>query len=416
MAGPAEADIRREVKIILEEADLSTVSERNIRELLSSKFGDAVETDAYKKLITAEIEDFLANLAPLEDTHEETEELVLSSQAPLGQARGKRKAEAVAEPSHQAKIARSTNSAQEATFDLSDRRQVTVRSFKGTPLVDIREFYDKDGQLLPGKKGIALTTEQWATVKASAAAVLKALEAETEDFTVELTAQRKLRVRLVGKNLCVDIREFYEKDGEDAPGKKGISLQADQWESLVGATADIDAELQAFGAPSTTKPKESAGKGKAAATPSPAGPSEAAQTIKQSSDTLPVILSSNRRADISNFKGSTFVNIREYYEKNGEMLPGSKGIALSAEQFRILKNAASDVTAALSSQDTDFKVSLSSKRAVRINQFKSSTMVDIREMYEKDGKELPGKKGISLVADQWHSLVKGFPALEGALP
>ena len=39
----------------------------------------------------------------------------------------------------------------------------------------------------------------------------------------------------------------------------GISLQADQWESLVGATADIDAELQAFGAPSTTKPKESAG-------------------------------------------------------------------------------------------------------------------------------------------------------------
>lgn len=57
-----------------------------------------------------------------------------------------------------------------------------------------------------------------------------------------------------------------------------------------------------------------AGKGKAAATPSPAGPSEAAQTTEQSSDSLPVILSSNRRADISNFKGSTFVNIREYYE------------------------------------------------------------------------------------------------------
>lgn len=86
----------------------------------------------YLRVPQAEIEDFLSNISPLEDTHEENEELVLSSQAPLGQARGKRKAEAVAvaEPSHQAKIARSTNSAQEATFDLSDRRQARTHARK----------------------------------------------------------------------------------------------------------------------------------------------------------------------------------------------------------------------------------------------------------------------------------------------
>ncbi|KAG6878823.1 hypothetical protein C0992_007444 [Termitomyces sp. T32_za158] len=50
---------------------------------------------------------------------------------------------------------------------LGKKKRATVRSFKGTPLIDIREFYGNEGDEKPGKKGISLTVEQWETLKKS---------------------------------------------------------------------------------------------------------------------------------------------------------------------------------------------------------------------------------------------------------
>jgi Transcriptional Coactivator p15 (PC4) len=50
------------------------------------------------------------------------------------------------------------------SFDLGSNRFVTVREFKGKKLVDIREFYQKDGKSLPGKKGISLQAGQFQTL------------------------------------------------------------------------------------------------------------------------------------------------------------------------------------------------------------------------------------------------------------
>lgn len=39
---------------------------------------------------------------------------------------------------------------------------MTVRKYKGTILIDVREFYlTPDGELKPGKKGISLTVAEW---------------------------------------------------------------------------------------------------------------------------------------------------------------------------------------------------------------------------------------------------------------
>ncbi|OAA80457.1 Transcriptional coactivator p15 [Akanthomyces lecanii RCEF 1005] len=60
-------------------------------------------------------------------------------------------------------------------------------------------------------------------------------------------------------------------------------------------------------------------------------------------------------------------------------------------------------------------IELSSKRRVGVSQFKNVCLINIREYYEKDGKHLPGKKGISLSLEQYTALIKLIPSINGQL-
>ncbi|XP_069137186.1 activated RNA polymerase II transcriptional coactivator p15-like isoform X1 [Argopecten irradians] len=53
----------------------------------------------------------------------------------------------------------------EQMFQLSKMRFVSVSEFRGKVLVGIREYYEADGDLRPGKKGISLNMEQWNNLK-----------------------------------------------------------------------------------------------------------------------------------------------------------------------------------------------------------------------------------------------------------
>nr|CAD7260567.1 unnamed protein product [Timema shepardi]CAD7573622.1 unnamed protein product [Timema californicum] len=54
---------------------------------------------------------------------------------------------------------------EEPVWELEKKRFVKVREFKGKVFVDIREYYEADGELKPGKKGISLSTSQWHKLK-----------------------------------------------------------------------------------------------------------------------------------------------------------------------------------------------------------------------------------------------------------
>ena len=53
----------------------------------------------------------------------------------------------------------------EVIFLLENKRRVTVQKFKGNVKVDIREYYENNGEMKPGKKGISLTLDNWKKLK-----------------------------------------------------------------------------------------------------------------------------------------------------------------------------------------------------------------------------------------------------------
>ncbi|KAG6529573.1 RNA polymerase II transcriptional coactivator KIWI-like [Zingiber officinale] len=58
---------------------------------------------------------------------------------------------------------------------------------------------------------------------------------------------------------------------------------------------------------------------------------------------------------------------------------------------------------------------ISKNRKVSVRQWQGNVVVDIREFYVKDGKEMPGKKGISLPMDQWKVLLEHVEEIDEAV-
>lgn len=60
---------------------------------------------------------------------------------------------------------------------------------------------------------------------------------------IKFGPNRRVSVRSFKGKAYVDIREFYGSEGDEKPGKKGISLTVEQWQAIRDNASVIDEML-----------------------------------------------------------------------------------------------------------------------------------------------------------------------------
>ena len=222
---------------------------------------------------------------------------------------------------------------------LPGERRITVSKYGGKLRVDVREWYEKDpGEWKPGRKGCSLLPAEWevlapyvkgfsmagemkSPVKSEVKSPVTSPAKEYSDdsvYSLALSADRLLKVKDF-KGLKVDIRGYYKADDGLRPTKKGILLTQDQWkvlsQNVAGISAAVEQETEKFELPLGVK-----------------------------KDGTPSL----RRVTTKKYKGQFLIDVREWYERDGEVKPGFKGVSLKPEQWKTLAAAAADVTSKLS--------------------------------------------------------------------
>jgi len=149
------------------------------------------------------------------------------------------------------------------SWSLGNMRWAKVQQWKGQAYVNIREYYidKKSMETKPGKKGTSLSVEQYQKLKeiipeidsnlpkkkkpAKAGGSADASNDGSDEPSWSFGNMKRARVNQFNGKTYVDLREFYvDKSTEETkPGKKGISLNVEEYQKLKEIIPEIDSNL-----------------------------------------------------------------------------------------------------------------------------------------------------------------------------
>ncbi|KAK0335705.1 hypothetical protein LTR91_020064 [Friedmanniomyces endolithicus] len=106
-------------------------------------------------------------------------------------------------------------------WELSDTRRVGVSTYKGMTLINIREYYEKDGKSLPGRKGISLSVDQYTALLS----VLPQLETLLHDRGIEVPRPRydsPAGTDMLPEEEAEEVGEVAEEEQDVKPSKRKL--------------------------------------------------------------------------------------------------------------------------------------------------------------------------------------------------
>ena len=130
------------------------------------------------------------------------------------------------------------------------QQQQQQQQHRGAPTISFREYYQKDGQWLPGKKGVNLNAEQFENLREKIADVeikidIVAAGNSESEAVCEIGGNKRVTVSKYQGKPMVHVREYYQnKNGEWAPGFKGLAFNREQWEMFVNHADEISAKIE----------------------------------------------------------------------------------------------------------------------------------------------------------------------------
>ncbi|KAK7285776.1 hypothetical protein RJT34_20557 [Clitoria ternatea] len=151
---------------ILKKANIEETTEFTIRVAASERLGIDLSNSPAKHFVRTIIESYLLSIANGKPLN--------GDDKPLGEPEVVKPIEEPIE-ALPVVVKRKNDDSERLICQLSNRRNVVVQNFKGTTLVSIREFYNKDGKQFPGSKGISLNAEQWSAFKRNVPALEEAI-------------------------------------------------------------------------------------------------------------------------------------------------------------------------------------------------------------------------------------------------